>query len=397
MLNSTDPIKVLVASRSQAALRALQASLEKERALSCTFKLIVNGHTDPLHGVDFVPEVLLLRFDSEHLTELAALAEAPSARRPALVIVGPQGNAEVMRLAVRSGAKDILFEPVRPEEIVASVVRVGSEQRSSADRSRGAVDSVIGAAGGVGASFIACNLAHLLATSARKSTLLLDLDTTYSPLAHFLDLKPERGLMEALVEVDTLDEHALKGYVSHHRSGLNVMTAVPDADVFASQPSPERLASLLRLLPALYQHVVVDVPHKIDAAGAAAIDASRHILIVLEQSVLHVKNGAKLVRALTRELGIPRERIRAVVNRFSKRSSVALDDIDKSLACGKAIAVPNEYQLSIDSIDSAVPLFEMDKAGSVVRSLLDLQADLAGAARASRSGLLGRLPLFTRK
>jgi Flp pilus assembly CpaE family ATPase len=105
----------------------------------------------------------------------------------------------------------------------------------------------------------------------------------------------------------------------------------------------------------------------------------------------------KLVRVLTRELGIPRERIRTVVNRFSKRSAVSLDDIEKSLGCGSAIAVPNEYQMSIDSIDSAVPMFEMDKAGSVVRSLLDLQADLAGSARASRGGLLGRIPLFARK
>ena len=65
--------------------------------------------------------------------------------------------------------------------------------------------------------------------------------------------------------------------------------------------------------------MVVDVPHRIDAAGAATLGMSRNILLVLEQSVMHVKNAAKLLRILTKELGIPRERIRPVVNRFNRR------------------------------------------------------------------------------
>jgi pilus assembly protein CpaE len=399
MLNpmSTAPIKVLVTSRSQAALRALQTTLAPERALSCIFRLIVNGHTDPMHGVDFVPDVLLLRFDAEHLAELTALAESSSTPRPPVVVIGPAGNADGARLAVRSGARDFLLEPVRTEELVASLVRVGREQRQVSERQHGAIDTVIGAAGGVGASFIACNLAHLLATEARRSCLLLDLDTVYAPLAHFLDLKPQRGLMEALDEIDTLDEHALKGYVSRHRSGLDLLCVVPNAEVLTREARAERLASLLGLLCKQYQHVVVDVPHRIDAAGAATLGMSRNILLVLEQSVLHVKNAAKLLRILTKELGIPRERIRAIVNRFNRRGSVTPEDIEKSLDCGKVIAVPNHYQLSIDSIDTAVPLFELDKDAPVVRSLLGIQADLVGTARVARGGLLGRIPLFARK
>jgi pilus assembly protein CpaE len=392
-----DPIKVLVTSRSQAALRTLQATLAPERSVTCTFHLIVNGHTDPMYGVDYVPDVVLLRFDAEHLAELTTLAESTTTPRPALVVLGPAGSTEGARLAVRSGARDFLFEPVRTEELVASLVRVGCEQRQAANRTQGSIDSIIGAAGGVGTSFIACNLAHLLATEAHRSCLLLDLDTAYSPLTHFLDLKPQRGLLEALDEIDSLDEHALKGYVSRHRSGLALLCAVPTAEVLSREFQAERLTGLLRLLSKQYQHVVVDVPHRIDAAGAATLGMSRNILIVLEQSVLHVKNAVKLLRILTKELGIPRERIRAVVNRFNRRGSVTTDDIGKSLNLDKTITVPNHYQLSIDSIDTAVPLFELDKDGPVVRSLLDLEADLAGATRTVRGGILGRIPLFTRK
>ena len=56
-------------------------------------------------------------------------------------------------------------------------------------------------------------------------TLLLDLDVNAAPLTSLLDLTPERGLPAALAEVEFLDEHALSGYVTKHRSGLHLMGA----------------------------------------------------------------------------------------------------------------------------------------------------------------------------
>lgn len=393
-----EPIKVLVTSRSQAALRTLQQTLAGQSELACTFHLVSNGHTDPLHGVDFTPDVLLLRFDAEHLAELVTLAESDSTGRPPLVVIGPAGSAEATRLAIRSGARDFLFEPVRPEELIAALVRVGREQRPASERAQGGViDAVVGASGGVGASFIACNLAHLLATTARRSTLLLDLDINYAPLAHFLDLKPQRGLIEALDVLDTLDEHALKGYVNRHRSGLDVLCAVPDAVVLSRDLQAERLAGLLHVLATQYQHVMVDVPHQIDMLNAAVFGMARNVLVVLEQSVLHVKNAAKLLRILTKELGVRPERIRLIVNRFSRRSSVTLEDIQKALDFGKPVAVPNHYQLSLDSIDTGMPLADLDKDAAVLRALFDVQADLIGTTRTARGGLFSRLPLFARK
>ena len=75
-------------------------------------RLISNGHTDPLHGVHPAPDVLVLRFDAESLAELATLAQSSPDTRPPLIVVGPAGSAEAMRLAVRSGARDFLAEPL---------------------------------------------------------------------------------------------------------------------------------------------------------------------------------------------------------------------------------------------------------------------------------------------
>lgn len=393
----TDQIRVLVVSRSQPALRGLEACLKARPELECTFRLISNGHTDPMHGITRMPDVLLLRFDPEHLAELATLAGKDPAARPPLIVVGPPANAEAMRLAIRSGAQDFLVEPLQADDLIASLARVRREPRRDAERTAGVIDVVVGAAGGVGASFIACNLAHLTVAAAARSCLLLDLDINYAPLAHFLDLNPERGLIEALDAVETLDEHALQGYVSKHRSGLNVMCTVPKSVVLSRDLQAERLAKLLQVLTTQYQHVIVDSPHHIDALNATAFGMARSVLLVLQQSVLHVKNASRLLSILTKELALPRERIRIIVNRYSKRSTVGLEDVQRSLDFPKAFAVPNHYQLSLDSIDSAMPLFDLDKDAAVVRALRDLQAELSGVTRPGRTGLLGRLPLFARK
>jgi pilus assembly protein CpaE len=392
-----DKLRVLIASRSQTALDKLRGCLAGCPDFECSTRLISNGHTDPLHGLDQPPDVLVLRFDPHQMAELAMLADTSSAARPPLIVVGPPVNAEAMRLAIRSGAKDFLVEPLQPQEVIAALQRIHGELRRNSSRAASQIDVVIGAAGGVGASFLACNIAHLTAVAAKRSCLLLDLDLNYAPIAHFLDLQPERGLIEAIEVLETLDEHAIPGYVSRHRSGLHVMSTVQKTVVLSRDLPAERLAALLNVLSTRYQHVLVDSPHYIDTHNAAVLGMARSVLLVLQQSVMHVKNAARLMHILNHELAVPRERIRIVVNRFNKRSTVQLEDIQRALDVPSLLTVPNHYRLSLDSIDTATPLFDIDKDAAVARSLLDLQAEIGGRERTARSGLLSRLPLFARR
>ena len=124
--------------------------------------------------------------------------------------------------------------------------------------------------------------------------------------------------------------------------------------------------------------------------NATVFGMARSVLLVLEQSVLHVKNAARLIQILTKELALPRERIRIIVNRYSKRSTVQLEDVRRTLDVPKVFAVPNHYELSLNSIDTAMPLFDLDKDAAVVRSLRELLTELGQPAACRRTGLLGQ-------
>lgn len=394
----THKLRVLLASRSAEALKRLGEGLAGARNVVVTTRLIGNGHTDPLYNVQQAPDVLVLRFDAANLAELATLAESSPDGRPPLIVVGPPASSEAMRLAVRSGARDFLVEPLDAADFVAALERLRHEpRRAQQGATKADVTVVLGAAGGVGTSLVACNLAHALAVETAAPTLLIDLDVNSAPLSSMLDLKPERGIMQALAEVEFLDQHALQGYVTKHGSGLHLLGASSKDPVLTRDVDAARVTALMGVLCEQYRHVVVDGSHTLDDLSVTTLGMARTAVLVVQQSVAQLKQAARMIRVLHGEFAVPDDRIVVVVNRFLKRSMVTLDDVRRTLAREKLSVVPNQYSTVLSSIDGGMPLLEFNPSSPVTRAIADLRRELSGAPPAGKAGLLRRaLPMFAR-
>ena len=393
--------KVLLVSRISSSLRFLQQCLAEQSEFETQTRLVNNGHTDPLHGLGFQPDVVVLSFDAEHLAELAAWSGKDSASRPPLIVVGPAGQAEAMRLAIRSGAKDFLPEPVVAADLIAALQRVRDESKrlSRGPRTAGSMHAIVGAAGGVGTSFVATNIARLLADNFARSTvpapMLVDLDLNFAPLSHYLDLRPDRGLLEALEAPEGLDELALAGFGAKHRSGLRLLCASSGRAVLSKDVSAEKLAQLMEVLVTYHSQVIVDLPHILDSLTATVFSLSTNVVLVLQQSLLHVRNAARLLQILRTELGVPPERIRVLVNRYQKDALVQMDDIRRSLNVENALTIPGDYRSALESADAGVPLCEVDRISPMARALRQLVSALTGESSVPRSGLLRRVFHFS--
>jgi pilus assembly protein CpaE len=390
-------LKVLLASRSAEALKRLEAGLAAAPGLAVSSRLISNGHTDPLHGLQTSPDVLVLRFDADSLAELAGLAQSRAEHRPPLIVVGPAGSPEAMRLAIRSGARDFLAEPLNADEFVTAIERLRHEpRRPEQHRQPAEVVVVLGAAGGVGTSFLACNLAQAFASQTGAQTLLMDLDVNCAPMTGYLDLNPERGLPAALAEVEFLDQHALAGYVTRHRSGLHLLGAPSKSTLFARDLDQNRFASLMAMIAERYRWVVVDGSHSLTELSATTLGMSKAVVLVVQQSVMQLRQAARIMRVLFTEFGIQDDRVTVVVNRYSKRAEVSLEDIQRTLAREKLFVVPNSFKSVAASIDGGVPLLDFEPASPVAKAIVDLHKDLCGTPRAEKTGLLRRaLPMFS--
>ena len=389
--------RVLIAGRANAALQTLKAYLQGAAGLDVRAHTITNGHTDPLHGVDFAPDIVLLHFEAKRTAELSAWAARPVEGRPILIVVGPGGDGDATRLAIRSGARDFLPEPVGKADLLATLQQVRAELRALATQGRGTIHAFVGAAGGAGSSFIAANIAHVLAAHARRRTALVELDLNFSPTAHHLNMVSQRGLLEALDEVASLDEDALAGFGSRHESsGLRLFCSTAQHAVLSKDVQSDKLSAFVGLLARLHQDVVIDVPHAIDNLTATAFGLAANIYIVLQQSTLHVRNATRVIRILRDELGVPPQRLKLLINRHAKNALLQLDDISRTLNMEVLEAIPNHYQRALESSDSGVPLYEVDRGAAITGSLLNIVAQMTGT-KVERPGLMRRaLPSFLR-
>jgi len=391
--------KILLASRNANALALLRKSLAPQSAFDVHVRLINNGHIDPLYGLSFQPDLVVLHCDSEHLDELGKWNSSEAGLRPPLIVVGPADNAQVVRLAMRVGAKDFLSEPIEAADVLSAVIRVRDEGHATprGPAQSGHIHVFIGAAGGTGTSFLAANVARLATGSAAVPPMLVDLDLVLAPLSHFLELHPERGLLEAMDAAETLDQMALSGFGATHRSGLRLLCATPNTTPFGKEVSAERLQTLLGRLVALHPHVFVDASHGIDTLGATAIGLATHVILVLQQSVLQVRNATRLLQILRSEFAVTPDRLRIIVNRHQKDAMVQLDDIRRSLNVESIFTVPSHYRSALESADTGVLLVDAARTASVARAMERVATEILGMPAERPTGLLSRvLPAFLR-
>jgi pilus assembly protein CpaE len=383
-------LKVLLVSRRRETLDSLEVLLRKYPGLQIERKLVVNGHVDPLHGVASPPDALVLHLADTWRAELESLAARPADRRPPLIVVGSTSDTNTMRLAMQAGARDLLPLPLVEADLVSALTRIERDHRAVASGHEGAVTAFINAKGGCGATFLACNVAHILTVLSGKKAAIVDLDLQFGAIPLYFDLFPKRGLLQALENVEELDETALKGYLVTHSSGLDVLGHAAEDSVPLANVSPDQVRNLLNAIVLGHDHVIVDLPRRMDALAAGVIDRAQHIVLVVQQSVTVLRDATRLMNCLRRDLAVSGDRIVTVVNRYDKDGAISADDIRSTLACGELALVPNDFRSVSECIASGQPLLALARTSPITKSVMALETRLGGTAAVGRPGLLTR-------
>ncbi|NWL75555.1 hypothetical protein DM872_01635 [Pseudomonas taiwanensis] len=379
--------RLLISSRDAEALRQLQGSCQRVPGLLVNTRLVTNGHTDPLYGLEQPPDFLLLRVSHLWREELAALLQRPAQERPPLLVCGPLNHQEGMRLAMQAGARDFLPEPVSDDELRIALTRMLTESHAGASGS-GKLVAVMNAKGGSGATLLACNLAQQL-SSQGGSTLLLDLDLQFGSVAHYLDVHPSHSHLEVMQEIDGLDSVALRGYCSHFSTDLHVLGGRSSELCLAQDVRLEQLEALLRLARSTYDWVVVDLPRQIDHLTGITLEQADRVYVVVQQSLSHLKDATRLVRILRDDLGVQGNRLHVVVNRYNKASPVTLKDIAEALRCVDLQKLPNDYAVVTESQNTGIPLALHAPRAQLTQAMRELSQDLLGT-ECARQSLLKR-------
>ncbi|APC15222.1 hypothetical protein BLL42_05605 [Pseudomonas frederiksbergensis] len=380
-------MRLLISSRDAEALNHLKTLSQDLPSLQVSTRLVSNGHTDPLYGLEQMPDFLLLRVSHLWREELAALLLCPAKERPPLLVCGPLDEREGMRLAMQAGARDFLPEPVAAEELQAALGRMLMEAHAG-EGTTGKLIAVMNAKGGSGATMLACNLAHQLSIRG-GSTLLLDLDLQFGSVAHCLDVQTTHSHVDVLQQIEALDNVALRGFCSHFSPTLHVLGGRTGELCLPQDVRLEQLETLLRLARSTYDWVVVDLPRQIDHLTGVTLEQADRVYIVVQQSISHLKDATRLARILREDLGLQGSRLQVVVNRYNKNSPISLKDISEALRCTDLQKLPNDYAVVSESQNTGVPLELHVPRAPITVAVRELSQNLIGI-EASGQGLLKR-------
>ncbi|WP_324731039.1 AAA family ATPase [Pseudomonas paeninsulae] len=379
---------LLISSRDADALQHLNSICRRVPGMQVNTRLVSNGHTDPLFGLQQTPDFLLLRVSHLWREELAALMQHPIQDRPPLLVCGPLEEREGIRLAMQAGARDFLPEPVAAEELLAALGRMVAETHSSSGAT-GKLVAVMNAKGGSGATLLACNLAHQLSAKGSR-VLLLDLDLQFGSVAHYLDVQPNHSHVEVLQQIGELDSMALRGFCSHFSPSLHVLGGREHELCLPQDVHIEQLEALLELARSSYDWVVVDLPRQIDHLTGITLEQADRVYIVVQQSLSHLKDASRLARILRDELGVRGESLQVVVNRYNKSDPITLRDIATALRCSELQKLPNDFAVVSQSQNTGVPLDLHAPRAPITLALHELSKELLGKQAGVEQGVFKR-------
>lgn len=371
--------RILLLGADNEDIRTLNATLRGQVWFSVTTATRDDDVTPDWVAVhETTPDVVILSIGTHWKASLDSLP----AKRVAnweLIVVGPADNMLAMRHAMQLGARDYVPLPTSAVEVVEIVRRVVRDHQSTRPVQQGGqITTVMNSKGGSGASFMAANIAHMLRSERQMHVGLLDLDLQFGTQSLNFDVSLAYSVVDVLRLIKQLDAVALQGYMSKHKSGLLLLGEKLEEIVLPGDVNPEAVDRLLDLVALGFDHTVIDLPRQVDPTFSTLVAKSNHFVICTQQSVPHLRDTKRLLRILHDELQFAPERVFVVMNRYSEKSGVTLNEIMSALDHDRIFTLQNDFKRVATAIDTATPLADLAPNAPLTNELRRLTQRLLG-------------------
>jgi pilus assembly protein CpaE len=235
-----------------------------------------------------------------------------------------------------------------------------------------------GAKGGVGSTTLAVHLALYLVQCHQKRTLLIDNHPELGHICVYLGIDGTRFNFHELVgNVTRLDSELLRGFTAKHSSGLEVLSS-PDVCGSTRNLDSDSVTKLMEFLRTEYDFIVVDCSTALHESDLAVLDCSDHVYLVATPEIGAIRDLSRYVDNLTR-IESTVEKMHVVINRFSSRYAVKVEQIEKAIRLPIAIRLPNSYTELVRSVNLGEPIAPSRKSEFSLQ-FIKWAASLAGNA-----------------
>jgi pilus assembly protein CpaE len=339
------------------------------------------------------PDVVLMDINMPDMDGITA-TEAIHAQQPAIqvVILSVQSDQNYMRKAMLAGARDFLTKPPMGDELISAIRRAGAMAQTERAKNvqvhqplptagniglmpvfsapKGKIVTVYSPKGGSGCTTIAVNLALTLHNEDTRVA-LVDGNLQFGDVAVFVNEQGKNTIVDLAPRADELDPEIVdEVMLKHAASGLHILAAPPRPE-YAEKVSSGQFARVLEYLKQIYSYIVIDAASMLTDVTLAAIDVSDLVVLVSTQDIPSIKN-CRLFLDLSQTLGIERERILFVMNRYDKRINITPERVAENLKQEVSSVIPLDEATVVKAVNRGVPFVLESKNQPASRGIFSL-------------------------
>lgn len=312
-------------------------------------------------------------FTTEDLAAIRLLAAIRS-DRVRLVAVGSVSDPNLILRIIRNGAVDVLDVNQRFEQELGAVVeRLKSVPTEAPASAR--LYSVVGTVGGVGASFLACNLSVAMAQSGQNCR-LLDLHLRGGDQAKLLQAAPRHNLASLAPKFQHLDAAMFEQSLSEHPTGLRLL---PGPEPFSDfrQCTPQLVQKVIQLARAGCSHVIVDLEDAEHAEQARTLASSDQTILVLRPDLISLYRTQRTLEFF-KQSQVPLDRVLLVANRVGQPGQLSLRRMAEVLEMPINCQIPEDVSAVNESFNLGIPLVQSKPSAKISRAITSLANQLLG-------------------
>ena len=382
-------MKVLVISENNKLLEAISEfeNLKQKNVSLITVRSNLLNATQRI--ANEIPDVVILDVNDiqHHEFELAQRFKAQY-KNMAFMMMTKDSSTELLLKAMRSGFSEVIASPPSEAQVIQALDCHHAKIHSNASH-ESKVIGFISCKGGSGATFIATNLAYILAALFNKKVLLIDINQYFGDASMYVsEQKPVMTLSDVCNQINRLDYAFLETSLITIVSNFKILAAT-DNPASAADVLPEHLEKIIRIARNYYDYIVLDIGKQLDGLTVKALDISDNIYPVLQLLLPYIRDAKHLLEVF-KSLGYSGAKIQPIVNRYDKSSKLKLTDLSAAINAKVLITLPNDYEPVSDSVNQGVSVYRLHKSKPITKSLISL-AESITKTRVEEKSLIAKL------
>jgi pilus assembly protein CpaE len=334
------------------------------------------GASSPTNGGP-PPDVTMVLFNGGN--EEASLnylqQQSEGSPRPILFALVHERSPVLMRRILRAGADELLFLPMDPGDATRALLKISETRRRAERQAGGVIIALVSTVGGVGVTSLTANLGLALRYTLNKRVAVVDLDLQTGGLAVFLNLEPERTIMQLCESERKLDSIQLESALTKHPSGIYLLAApkrIEDSELV----SDKNIGPILELMRQLFDYIIVDCGGYIDENAVAVWERSDQVFYLLDQSIAAARCAWRFLDLFGR-LGLSGVEPSFILSRYQPHHPISEEQITHTLGRPIYAKVPRDEKLLERIQLRAQDLWQVGPGSPLARSIEELAKRLA--------------------